>query len=188
LAITNYHVIDGGEEFLVLDYQKRKLVAQLLKIDPANDLALLRADGAMTEPLSFAPFGSLATGDEVFGFGYPVTDLLGEEAKFTDGVVSSTTGLLGASNIFQMSVPIQPGSSGGPIVNFQGQVVGIATSTAAVEHFLRTTGTLPQNINWAVKGEYAQLLAGIESAEAIVVSRSRAIEIARRATCRIVVN
>ena len=188
LAITNHHVVENGSDFIVFDHNNRKFDAKLLKIDPANDLALLKVNGTVFEPITFAPFGSLATGDEVFGFGYPVADLLGEEAKFTDGVVSSTTGLHGASNIFQMTVPIQPGSSGGPIVNFQGQVVGVATSTAAVENFLRTTGTLPQNINWAVKGEYAQLLAGIESANDAGVSRNQAIQIAKHATCQIAVN
>jgi S1-C subfamily serine protease len=186
LIITNHHVIEGKSSFLILDHQNKEFPAQLLKIDPANDLAVLKAEGVMTNPLSFASFGSLSAGDEIFSFGYPLAGLLGEEPKFTDGVVSSTTGLAGASNVFQMTVPIQPGNSGGPIVNYQGQVVGVATSTAAVANFLRITGTLPQNINWAVKGEYAQILAGIEPTKAAVLSRNQAIESTRKAICRIV--
>ena len=55
-------------------------------------------------------------------------------------------------------VRVQPGNSGGPLINERGNVVGIVTSTAAVEAFYNATGSLPQNINWAVKGAYASLL------------------------------
>ena len=61
----------------------------------------------------------------------------------------------GSASILQMSVPIQPGNSGGPLIDEHGRVVGIVTSTAALKNFLHFTGTLPQNLNWAVRAEYA---------------------------------
>jgi len=86
---------------------------------------------------------------EVFTVGYPVTDILGEELKFTDGVISSLSGVGDDAAFVQITVPLQPGNSGGPLVNNAGEVVGVVTSTAAVANFVRTVGTLPQNINWA---------------------------------------
>ena len=111
--------------------------------------------------------------------------VLGTEVKFTDGVVSSTTGPQNMANMFQMTVPIQPGNSGGPVLNNQGQVVGVATSSAAIGPFLEQTGTLPQNVNWAIKSEYLSLLTGISGREVSGRSRQDAIDTAIEASCRI---
>jgi S1-C subfamily serine protease len=105
--------------------------------------------------IPLAPARSLRIGEPIFTVGFPATNLLGEEPKFTDGSASSLSGPGGDAIFFQMTVPIQPGNSGGPVINDAGLVVGVVTSTAAIRPFLSATGTLPQNINWAVKSEYA---------------------------------
>jgi len=87
-----------------------------------------------------------------------VSDILGKEVKYTDGSISFLSGLQGNATFFQISVPVQPGNSGGPLVNQDGNVVGVVTAVAAVEAFYKATGSLPQNVNWAVKGAYASLL------------------------------
>ena len=84
--------------------------------------------------------------------------ILGKEVKYTDGSISSLSGLQGDATFFQINVPIQPGNSGGPLVNADGDVVGVVTATAAVEAFYKSVGAMPQNVNWAVKGAYASLL------------------------------
>jgi S1-C subfamily serine protease len=61
---------------------------------------------------------------------------------------------MGEYSLMQISVPVQPGNSGGPLVDVSGGVIGMVTSTIAVEAFFKETGTLPQNINWAVKADY----------------------------------
>jgi S1-C subfamily serine protease len=72
------------------------------------------------------------------------------EPKYSDGAISSTSGIQGDVAFLQTTVPIQPGNSGGPLVREQdGALVGIMTATAAIAPFLRIAGTLPQNINWA---------------------------------------
>ena len=93
-------------------------------------------------------------GQRVFTLGYPVPGVLGEEVKYTEGVISSLSGLQGEDSLMRITVPVQPGNSGGPLVNEAGEVVGIITSSAAISAFFRLTGTLPQNVNWAVKGNY----------------------------------
>jgi S1-C subfamily serine protease len=187
LAVTNYHVVEARENIKVFDSEGESYDAEVVRKDPANDLISIKALGAQTAHLPFAPFGEIESGQEVFTLGYPLTELLGEEVKFTDGVVSSTRGLGDNQNIFQMTVPIQPGNSGGPVVNYKGQIVGIATSQAGVETFVKLTGAFPQSINWAVRSEYAQILTGIAPATPVSVSRDEAIRRAKKAVCRVVV-
>ena len=124
-------------------------------------------------------------GDHVFTIGFPAPDLLGPAPKYTDGAISALSGLQGEAVLMQTTVPKQPGNSGGPIVNEQGQVVGIVVSTAAIETFVARTGTLPQNVNWAVKAEYALPLFEAPPPSATAVSRRQAIENTLAATCLI---
>jgi S1-C subfamily serine protease len=97
-------------------------------------------------------------GDKVFTIGYPAHFLMGDNPKYTEGVVNATSGLQDDPTVFQVSVEIQPGNSGGPLFNEKGEVVGITSSSldpkAAVEAF----GTLPQNVNYAIKSTYISAL------------------------------
>jgi len=135
--------------------------------------------------LSLARPRSLKIGDPVFTVGFPATNLLGSEPKFTDGSVSALSGLRGEATVIQTSVPIQPGNSGGPLLTNEGSVVGVVTSTAAVQAFLSVTGTLPQNVNWAVKSEYATPLFDQPTPQPPATSRGDAIDRALKATCLI---
>ncbi len=85
----------------------------------------------------------------------------------------------------QTTVPIQPGNSGGPLVNQRGEVVGIMTSTAAVRAFLALTGTLPQNVNWAVKADFAAPLFEPPVDGRVASSREAAIKQAIGSVCLI---
>ena len=114
--------------------------------------------------------------------GFPVSSVLGQEAKYTEGVVSSLSGIKGASSFLQITVPIQPGNSGGPLVNERGEVVGIITSTAAILPFIKESGTLPQNINWAVKADYLRPLIELPKAEQKEFSREQLIEHVKKST------
>jgi len=115
--------------------------------------------------------------------GYPVADVMGQEPKFTEGSVSALSGIGGEAALLQISVPIQPGNSGGPLVNERGEVVGVVTSTAAVRTFFAVTGTLPQNVNWAVKADYARLMFNAPGVKSLAVSREQAIQWTRGAIC-----
>lgn len=152
------------------------------RIDPANDLALLKLSAPAPSHLELAPENSASIGQRVFTIGFPVPGLLGTEAKYSDGSISSLSGLSGAANLLQITVPIQPGNSGGPLADESGRVVAVMTSTAAVQGFLRRTGTLPQNINWAVRSEYVRpLLSGIPFQQSN--AQGRPIERVRQSTC-----
>jgi len=154
----------------------------------AIDLAILKVDRTLDNFLPVAHSNESRTGSEVFTMGFPVAQLLGSEPKYTEGVVSSKTGLGGEAAYMQITVPIQPGNSGGPLVNFKGEVVGITTATAAVLPFLESTGgAIPQNVNFAVKSEYITSLAeNIEYSQGLPESdRQAAIDNVRSSLCQI---
>ena len=183
IVVTNYHVINGKSQFKIIDNSGAQFNAVIEKSDPSNDLVVMKVNTQNHKYLNIASFSSLKTGQEIFSVGYPVSAVLGTEVKFTNGVVSSTTGPQNMANMFQMTVPIQPGNSGGPVLNNEGQVVGIATSSASVDTFLEQTGTLPQNVNWAIKSEYLSLLTGISGREVSGGSRQDVIDAAIEASC-----
>jgi S1-C subfamily serine protease len=157
--LTAYHVVAGADVIMVY-YQKEKAVrAKLVKpSSPINDLAILKIDKRTPNYLELEEPGEAYIGERVFTVGFPVMELLGSEPKYTDGTISSVSGPHDEASFMQISVPVQPGNSGGPLLNEKGKVVGIITATAAVSRFLKTTGTLPQNVNWAVKADIARTL------------------------------
>src|SRR5207244_10462108 len=132
-----------------------KAAAAMEKFSEANDLAVLRVAEAKTPTyLSVADQRSVSLEEQVFTIGYPAPDMLGSEAKFTEGAISSLS-VGGDAGYMQISVPVQPGNSGGALINGSGEVVGVVIATVSALSFLRETGTLPQNVSWAVKGIFA---------------------------------
>jgi len=103
--------------------------------------------------------------------------------KFTDGAVSAEYGPGGETSLLQVTIPVQPGNSGGPVVTLDGSVVGIVSSSAAIIPFLKATGTLPQNVNWAIKAEYAKPLFDQPQSRQVSKSRSEAIDHTTQAVC-----
>jgi len=158
LIVTNHHVVDGANKILVTVPTGQQLKAQVISKSASTDLAVLKIDYETDNYLNFASPGAADIGDDVFTLGFPISDILGKEVKYSEGVINSLSGIQGDATFFQISVPIQPGNSGGPLVNQAGDVVGIVTATAAVEEFYKATGSLPQNVNWAVKAAYASLI------------------------------
>lgn len=182
--ITAFHVIKGARSLDVLCAAGQQAAARVERVDPSNDLALLTLSVPAPTHLELAPDNSATIGQQVFTIGFPVPSLLGTEAKYSDGAISSLSGLAGAANLLQVTVPIQPGNSGGPLADASGRLVGVVTSAAAVQSFLRRTGTLPQNINWAVRSEYVRpILSGVPLQQA--PAHSSAVERVRQSTCMV---
>ena len=153
--LTSSHVVEGADDLTVVTSSGERLRAVVEKGSQATDLAVLKVDHRPRHYLEIAPPGSVSSGDRVFTFGFPVTSLLGLEPKFSEGAVSALSGVRGEAAFMQITVPLQPGNSGGPIVTESGQLVGVVAAVAAVKPFLEATGTLPQNVNWGVRSEYA---------------------------------
>ena len=94
-------------------------------------------------------------GDKVFTIGYPHTRIMGFKPKYTEGVISSLTEIRDNPTVFQTTVPIQPGNSGGPLFNDKGEVVGLTTSSLSLLA-IESMGAVPQNVNYAVKSSFVK--------------------------------
>ena len=179
--VTAHHVIKDASVITVF-VGNSSFVAKLLHEDPINDLAVLKIDWETNVFIEVAPMRSVTTGNRVFTIGFPVTSVLGQSPKYTEGVISSTTGFENTSSFLQITVPVQPGNSGGPLVNEKGGLVGVISSTAAILPFIKETGTLPQNINWAVKADYLRPLIELPKIEQKELTREQIIESVKKST------
>jgi S1-C subfamily serine protease len=166
------------------------LKAKVIKASHNIDLALLKIDSRTPDylPITSTQTG-VASGDRVFTFGFPVVSVLGVEPKFSDGAVSSLSGPGGEITFLQITVPIQPGNSGGPLISEQGDVVGIITASAAIMPFIKATGTLPQNVNWAVNANFAvPLVPQVATKRQLPIKRKDIIDRARKSVVLIEVS
>ncbi|MET4045108.1 S1-C subfamily serine protease [Bradyrhizobium sp. RT6a] len=152
-VVTNNHVINGcvgdikgnltGEAGMVL---------RVVSSDANNDLALLQAPSTTT----FKEFArirdrSIRSGDSVVAIGFPFHGLLTSDFTVTTGIVSSLSGMRNDSRFLQISAPVQPGNSGGPLFDTAGQIVGVVTGKLDGLRVAAATGNIPENINFAIK-------------------------------------
>jgi S1-C subfamily serine protease len=150
--LTAAHVVSGATR-VVIKYDGEDVPASLIRCDLANDVALLKANKAVNG-LALAPSRVIKLGQPVFTIGFPNTQLQGTEPKLTRGEISSTSGLQDDPTSFQISVPVQPGNSGGPLLTEAGEVAGLITSRLSDRVALRSSGALPQTVNYAVKSAF----------------------------------
>jgi S1-C subfamily serine protease len=154
-AITNHHVVRANRPAFAR-VGANELPLQVIDRDPANDLALVKVEtGSRPIPIALA---APAKGDDVTALGYPVARDMGTELKATFGRVNALSGLRDDPRFLQVDAPVQPGSSGGPLLNARGEVIGVVTATFSTVAAARRTGALPQNVNYAVKSEFVALL------------------------------
>jgi S1-C subfamily serine protease len=181
--LTAFHVVKGTKEIEVVCAEIGKVTALVERFSEANDLAVLRVVGGKTPTyLSLADQRSVNLGEQVFTIGYPAPDILGSEAKFNEGTISSLS-VGGDAGYMQISVPVHPGNSGGALLNKSGDVVGVVIATASALNFLKGTGTLPQNVSWAVKGAFAVPLFDQPPRLPAITQHAEVIRRALRATC-----
>jgi len=150
-ALTCKHVL-GNRQLLTLLHDGGELNGHVLFTDPVLDLALLKFKTNQVVPyITFAPTSDRKLGTQIFALGYPLTGLLGVSPRLSQGILSAKVGFGDAPDQFQFTASIQPGNSGGPILNSQGQILGIAQSTLSAQHTHEYTGgVLPQNVNFAI--------------------------------------
>jgi S1-C subfamily serine protease len=154
--LTNDHVIAECSTIRLNGAGYSSAAATLVARDPGNDLALLRAEA---KPAAFAVFRDgrgIRSGDEVVAVGFPLPGLLASEANVTVGGVSALAGLRDDARYLQITAPVQPGSSGGALLDFAGNLVGIVSAKLNGLKVAAASGDIPQNINFAVKSDIAR--------------------------------
>jgi S1-C subfamily serine protease len=151
-VVTNSHVVSEGTRVILVSAQGREIPAWVVFRDQASDIVLLEVkDPRMLPPaLPLAQFRS-RLGASVFTIGFPRVDFMGRTPKLSVGVVSSENGLGDDPESLQTTVPIQPGNSGGPLLNMKGEVVGVVKSMLGIRN--EATGDLSvlQTLSCALK-------------------------------------
>lgn len=158
---TNYHVISEATEIeieFIRNGQKQNYKAKVIQSDIQNDLAVLKIDDNSFIPFSTIPYNFQTTltdvGSNVFALGYPMAlSVMGTEIKFTDGKISSKTGFQGDISTYQMTTPIQPGNSGGPLFDFDGNLIGINSAKIRAD--------VADNVSYAIKSSYLKNLIDV---------------------------
>jgi TPR repeat protein len=154
--LTSLHVVKEGER-IVIQTQQGAYPARLVRADAANDVALLKVIGTFRS-LPIAASRGVQLGETVFTIGFPNVQLQGLSPKLTKGEISSLTGAQDDPREFQISVAVQPGNSGGPLVNQSGNVVGLIEAQLSDKAAYAASGALPQNVNYAVKSSVLTVL------------------------------
>jgi S1-C subfamily serine protease len=158
-AVTNNHVVSGNSKVTLINTDGDSIQARVVLRDEQNDIALLSVIETDKLPPALPLSGSHARlGASVFTIGYPRIDIMGKTPKLTDGIISSVSGLRGDSSNYQISVPVQPGNSGGPLLNMKGEVVGIVTSMLGTTDDSTGATTLLSNISYALKVDVLKAL------------------------------
>ncbi|WP_200170532.1 serine protease [Afifella marina] len=145
-VVTAGHVVEGCGSIEIVGYGK----ASLLRTDATNDLAVLQSRGRSGASAKLRR-GPVRLGEEIVALGYPLTIAMADTLTVTGGNVNALSGLGGDSRILRISAPIQPGNSGGPLVDRSGNIVGLVTSKLDELRTLEIAGTLPQKVNFALK-------------------------------------
>jgi S1-C subfamily serine protease len=153
--LTNAHVVDGCDSARISS-PNGAVSSRIIARDIRNDLALLKADLAPSKIAGLRTGARL--GEQVAAFGYPLRGLLSTSGNFTVGNVTALTGIGDDTRYLQVSVPVQPGNSGGPLLDASGNLVGVVSAKLnALNVMVATQGDIPQNVNFAIKGSVAAI-------------------------------
>jgi len=152
-VVTCAHVVSGSEVATAW-IDGIRYPAKVLSINTNSDIALLQMENASNtfKPFFLATDTNYFLGQEVYSMGFPLVEILGKAPRLNKGMISSTVGLEDNPDQLQVSAAVQPGNSGGPLLNPNGQVVGMVSATLnPASVFARSGGALPQNVNFAIK-------------------------------------
>jgi S1-C subfamily serine protease len=157
-VVTAAHVLKGASYVEVVT-STGTLPAIVLNVDEANDLALLKVEQAFATHIRLGRSSDVRLGQTVSTIGFPNIGIQGHSPKVTQGMVSGENGIQNDIRMWQISVPIQPGNSGGPLLDEKGRLIGVVVATLSLRA-IQITGSVPQNVNYAIKGAYLEPMLG----------------------------
>ncbi len=173
--LTNAHVVRGCLGVLARNAAGRRARAKVLKADPQRDLALLEVPKDFGPALIFRGEPPVLRGESVVTYGFPLSGLLSSGPTLTTGTVSALSGLRDTPINYTISAPVQPGNSGGPLLDAQGHVIGVVVAKLNAAEVAKVTGgDIPQNVNFAIKANEAlNFLRGAGVSATVAVSRGQ---------------
>jgi len=181
--VTNDHVVGGCNRTIAILDGKHVALAAVIS-DPTNDLALLKLAEPAQSFVSFAVSRPAKQGDNVVAVGFPLQGPLGSSLIVTAGTISALSGIRDDTRMLQFTAPVQPGSSGGPLLDQGGNLVGIVVGKLDALKLAPEVGDLPENVNFAVKGSILRIFLeanGIDYAPGSSAAKLDTADIAERA-------
>jgi S1-C subfamily serine protease len=155
-ALTNDHVVESCKQVRARSNDGTASV-RIVATDRYNDLALLKIDTIGESPAARIRLDEGARlGDSVVAIGFPLQGILASSVNVTNGNISATAGMHDDPRFFQITAPIQPGNSGGPLLDLSGSVSGVIVAKLDAQRVLEVTGDIPQNVNFAIKASVAR--------------------------------
>jgi S1-C subfamily serine protease len=148
--VTNRHVVLGCSYFDIRRGNSA-VEAKVVEIDKLNDIAVIEGNLSGITPLSFRVGKSIRPGEAIAAIGFPLSGILASSSQISTGTVMSLSGIGDDSRFLQISAPIQPGNSGGPLLDMSGNIAGTVVSTLSPLVTAKAGGVLPQNVNFAIK-------------------------------------
>jgi S1-C subfamily serine protease len=176
-VITANHVVSGCEKLRV-SHGEEIAPAALVAADESPDLAILQTPIAPLSPATFTINRQARLGEPVMVAGYPLRGFLAKDLNVSTGSVSALAGLRDSAELLQISAPVQPGDSGGPLLDGAGNVMGVVVSKLDAVKVAKVTGDIPQNINFAIKGIVAQSLLDINGISYRTASSEHSVDTA----------
>lgn len=181
-VLTNHHVIEDAR-WIEVTNERRSAPGRVVFSDPQNDLALIETESLFDQIAQFREGIGLDLGEDVVLVGFPLQNLLGQGPQVTAGNVSGLCGFGNNAAILQYTAPTASGSSGGPILDSSGLVIGVVRAGLAHDQ-IRSAGSASENINFGVKGSVARAFldaAGITAQTGRGVAPRTRADIAREA-------
>ncbi len=175
-VITNYHVTKGCQN-VKIHFDGKSIPTQVVTFDPRNDLALLKGNFRPSTVLALS-INSPELLQDVYVAGYPFGRRISTGVKVTKGIISSLTGMGNNFSQIQIDAALQPGNSGGPILDDTGNVVGVAVARLDKVKTLREFGSLPENTNFGIKASVVRSIlessgVSLPSATGSSISKSK---------------
>jgi len=158
---TNYHVVEGANEIEIeftRNGLKESYPAKIIQTDTQNDISIIKIYSSEFNSFIKLPYNFKTNisdvGSNVFALGYPMAlTTMGTEIKFTDGKISSKTGYQGDITTYQTTTPIQPGNSGGPLFDYDGNIIGINSAILRPD--------VADNVSYSIKSSYLKNLIDV---------------------------
>jgi len=189
LILTNNHVIDACGDIFVRYPGHRLASAHVASRDETNDLALLETE---MNSLGVAKFAAVArVGQQVATYGFPLSGVLSSTGNFSIGNIASLAGIKDDTRALQTSVPIQPGNSGGPLMNMSGSVIGIMEAELRATAMIAATDAVPQGVNFAIQSPIVLNFLNVKGVKPILTNDTELLdpadvaEIAKRFTVQV---